>query len=320
MNPRISIIVPIYNVEQYLERCVKSIQNQVYTNLEIILVDDGSTDNCGTMCDGFAREDSRIVVVHKENGGLSDARNSGLDIMTGEYVACVDSDDFVSPYYIQNLYDALSNTGSEMACSGIVEYYEGDEAPAYRKLDMAQVMKLSRIDFYRKMLYQSGAEVSACDKLYKSSFFEDVRFPKGKLYEDVATTYRLIEKAENVALIPNVDYFYFQRKGSIAQGEFTPRKMDAIIHMGQLRDFIIKNYPELEKAACCRYFSTTCNIFFLKFDEKYAKEKEQLWNEIKKYRKTVLFDKEGRKKARIAALISYLGKFWLEFIYKYIKR
>lgn len=319
-SPLISVIVPIFNVELYLKRCVDSIINQTYTNLEILLIDDGSTDESPCICDQYASEDYRIKVVHKANGGLSDARNAGLDIMKGEYVTCIDSDDFVSPYYVENLYDALITTNCDMACSWFVDYYEGDIEPLYRKLDIKEVVKLNRVESYRKMLYQDGIEVSACSKLYKSKSFENIRFPKGKLYEDVATTYKLIERAESVAVIPNVDYCYFQRIGSIAKAKFNMRKLDAIVHMGELKDFIIENYPELNKAACCRYFSTVCNIFFLILDNEYSKEQEQLWHEIKKYRGKVLLDKNGRKKARIAALLSYFGVNVMRFIYQKIKR
>lgn len=318
--PLISVIVPVYNVEQYLNRCVDSIINQIYYNLEIILIDDGSTDNCGKICDKYAKQDDRIVVIHKENGGLSDARNAGLEIMSGEYVTCIDSDDFVSAFYVQNLYDALIFEESEIACSVFLDYYENDKEPAYSTVDFDKIMKLGKEDFFRKMLYQDGVEISACGKLYVSKLFEGIRFPVGKLYEDVATTYLLIEKAKNIAVIPNIDYCYFHRKGSIAQSKFNPRKMDAIIHMKQLRSFIELNYPELRKAVICRCFSATCNIFFLEFDEQYSEEEEQLWNEIKKYRKIVLFDKDGRKKARLAALLSYFGKDVMAFIYQGLKR
>ncbi|MBQ7943451.1 MAG: glycosyltransferase [Lachnospiraceae bacterium] len=314
-KPLISIIVPVYNVEEYLSRCVDSIINQTYTNLEIILIDDGATDGCGVICDSYAEKDDRIKVIHKENGGLSDARNAGLNIMAGEYVSCIDSDDFVSPYFIENLYNATVNTDCQIVGSWFVEYFDGNSIPEAKRADTKDVQVYNRENLYRKMLYQDGVEVSAWGKLYKSTLFDGVRYPKGKIYEDILTTYKLIEKVDKMAILPNVDYFYYQRANSIAQSKFNIRKLDAVLHMGKLRDFIIENYPSLESPAKCRYFSTVCNILFQIHDSSFEDERKQLWGEVKKYRKDILFDKAGRKKARLAAAISYFGYKIMDFVY-----
>ncbi len=315
-NPLISVIVPIYNVEKYLKRCIESIRNQTYVNLEIILVDDGSTDRCAEICDEYANLDNRIKVIHKENGGLSEARNFGLDIMSGEYVTCIDSDDFVSPFFVENLFLALVKGNCTISGSWFVEYYDGDALPKQNKVASDEIQVLPRENLYRKMLYQDGFEVSAWGKLYKSEFFNGVRYPVGKLYEDIPTTYLLLEKAEQIAVIPNVDYYYFQRSNSIAQSKFNIRKMDAIIHMNELRKFISDNYPNLISAAECRYFSTVCNILFQISGDEFEPQRKQLWSEVKKYRKNILFDKNGRKKARLAALASYGGFNIISFLYR----
>lgn len=313
--PLISVIVPIYKVEKYLERCIESIRKQTYSNLEIILIDDGSPDNCGKICEEYAQKDSRIKVIHKKNGGLSDARNVGLDVMQGEYVTCIDSDDFVSKYFIENLWIAMEENECSISSSWFVEYFDGDTIAKPCKLKLADVEVVNKEEFYEKLLYQDGVEVSAWGKLYKSDLFEEVRYPVGKLYEDIPTTYLLIEKVEKVAVIPNVDYYYFQRNNSIAQEKFTLRKMDAIRHMGDFRNFIEVTYPKLKIAAECRYFSTVCNILFQINDSEFKKQKVQLWNEIKKYRRNILADKNGRKKARMAALLSYGGYNVMRFVY-----
>ena len=312
----ISIVVPIYNVEKYLNRCVDSILNQTYRDIEIILVDDGSPDRCGSICDEYQKRDTRIKVIHKKNGGLSDARNAGIKMAHGEYITCIDSDDFISPFFLENLWTAMKKSKCEIATSWFVDYYEGDKIPKAQKLDIKDIQVLNREKFYERLLYQDGVEVSAWGKLYKSNLFQGVEYPVGKLYEDIPTTYLLVEKTTRIAVIPNVDYFYFQRKTSIAQATFSIKKMDAIRHMDDFRDFITTNYPPLKKAAECRYFSTVCNIIFRIKDTKYENERIMLWKEIIKYRKCVLFNSSARKKARIAAIISYFGYDILRMIYE----
>lgn len=305
-KPLISVIVPIYKVEDYINRCINSILSQEYKNLEIILVDDGSPDKCGIICDSYAQLDSRIKVIHKENGGLSDARNAALDIMRGEYVTFIDSDDWVSKYYISNLYKALSSTHATISISGFENVFLDKEI----QLDCTSkinVKEYSKRECLEKMFYQNEIEINACGKLYYKDLFKEIRYPVGKLYEDIAVTYKLIDKSEKIAIINNIDYYYFQRTGSIQYEKFNRRKLDAIMHMQEMINFVKTNYPELKVAVNCRYFSTISNILFQIKDKNYNKEKEYLWSELKKVRKNVLFNKRGRKKARIGALISYFG-------------
>lgn len=314
-HPLISIIVPVYNVEEYLPRCVESILAQTYKNLEIILVDDGSTDHCGSICDAYKEKDSRIKVIHKPNGGLSDARNAGLDQMSGEYVTCIDSDDFVSPFFVSNLWEALETNHCDIASSWFIEYHSAQIVPASQIVDVRKVEILTKNEYFERLLYQDGVEISAWGKLYKSSFFKNVKYPVGKLYEDVPTTYKLIEQAKKIAVIPNIDYYYYQRENSIAQSKFSIRKMDAIYNMRIFGNFIQENYPELMDAFKCRYFSTICNILFQINDSDFQQQKKILWNEVKKYRFDVLENKQARKKARIAAVISYGGQYLMKRVY-----
>lgn len=317
-KPLVSVIVPVYNIEKYLDRCVKSILEQTYQNLEILLIDDGSTDQSAIMCDEYAVWDERVRVIHQKNGGLAAARNTALDNIAGEFVTCVDGDDFISPYYIENMYSALSSADADIACCQYLDYYDGNKLPKYARVKIEQVEAFDREGFFRKMLYQDGADVSACAKLYRSECFEGVRFPKGKLYEDVATTYLAIERAEKIAVIPNNDYLYYQRNNSIARGSFKLEKMDAIVHMNQLKEYMSERYPSLEKAAVCRYFSAVCNILFLIQENEFFEEKCFLWSEVKRYRKNVFWDREGRKKARIAAGLSYFGYSVLKNVYSIV--
>lgn len=318
-SPLISVIVPIYKVEQYLRRCVDSILSQTYKNLEIILVDDGSPDDCGRICDIYAEQDTRVRVIHKKNGGLSDARNAGLDIMTGEFVTCIDSDDFVSNWYVENLYTAVQELDCDISTCQFIEYYETDPIPVYGEVEVANIEKLSRVEAYKRMLYQDRFEVSAWGKLYRSSYFNGVRYPFGKLYEDILTTYKLMEQTDRIAVLPCKDYYYFQRNDSIAQSSFHVKKMDGLYQMKELCQLMSEHYPELRAAAECRYFSATCNILFL-VKEGYETEKNFMWKEIKKYRKSVLMNSEGRKKARIGAVVSYFGYSAMKKLFHIVSR
>lgn len=143
---------------------------------------------------------------------MSDARNVGIKIVHGEYITCIDSDDFISSFFIENLWTVVQKSKCEIATSWFVDYYEGDDIPEAKKVDIEDIRILSREEFYKKLLYQDGVEISAWGKLYKSDLFCGVEYPVGKLYEDISTTYLLIEKVDKIAVISNVDYYYLQRK------------------------------------------------------------------------------------------------------------
>lgn len=216
-NPLITIIVPIYNVEQYLRECVDSIISQTYSNLEIILVDDGSLDNCPQICDEYKQIDNRIRVIHKKNGGLSDARNAGLDIATGEYISFVDSDDVISKRFIELLYKPfLHDENIGVSLCKFKPFY-GDkcdsssvETPS-EKIDLDSLLSQnSSLNTYISMECNC-----AWNKLYHHHLWVNIRFPKGKIYEDVFTTYKILLKAKKIYRTTSQLYFYRVRSGSI---------------------------------------------------------------------------------------------------------
>lgn len=316
-NPLITVIIPVYMVEKYLNRCVDSVLHQTYRDLEIFLVDDGSTDNCGVICDEYAQIDERVRVIHKENGGLSDARNAALDIANGEFIVFIDSDDYVSKYYVENLYHAISKENADMAFSWFEHVFEDDQRKTIPSACIDDTLVIyNDHDCMEKLLYQDDVEASAWGKMYRRKIFCDLRYPKGKLYEDIPVTCRAIYLSEKIAVIKNVDYYYFQRKSSIQNANFNCRKMDAIAHMDDIYSFIREKYPDLVSAAKCRYFSVVCNILFQIDSDEYMTEKEILWKKIKLYRKDVLFNNKARKKARAAALLSYGGYAVIRAMYK----
>lgn len=244
MNDLISVIIPIYKVEEYLDECVASIVTQTHKNLEIILVDDGSPDNCPQMCDNWAAKDSRIRVIHKPNGGLSDARNAGIDAATGEYIAFVDSDDFIKPDMLEKLYTAIQKEKADIAACGILNC-EGDRRTAWGCRDFAgsseQILAL---------LYDDAAyPVAAWNKLYRRSCWETLRFPVGKTCEDAFTTYRLVHNAKRIVMISEALYCYRIRPGSIMTSAFSLKKMDEEEAWRCNYQFVEKHHPKLKNAA-----------------------------------------------------------------------
>lgn len=314
-QPLISIIVPVYKVEKYLRRCLDSILSQIYRNIEIIIVDDGSPDMCGDICDEYNKLDYRIKVIHKKNAGLSDARNTALQMAQGEYICFVDSDDWVSPYYVEHLYEAISRGQADLGIS----WFEGvsERQTSHTKFEekLLKYQCLNTEGCLKKLLYQDGVETCAWGKLYKRELFMGVRYPSGKLYEDIPVTYEAIKRSKKIAIIGNVDYYYFQREDSIQNVQFSNRKLDAIELCYNMLNSICLEYPYLKSAAECRYFSTVCNILFQIRDEDHEQEKEKLWKEVVKYRKSVMLNFQARKKDQIAALIAYMGYDVMNWIY-----
>ncbi|MEQ8154210.1 MAG: glycosyltransferase family 2 protein [Clostridiaceae bacterium] len=214
MNPLISVIIPIYNVEPYLRRCINSVLNQTYNNLEIILVDDGSPDNCGIICDEYAKNHDRIKVIHKRNGGLSDARNAGLNIASGKYIGFIDSDDWVSNIYLQKLYDLISNHNSDISvCNFVKAYDEKDLLSNNHCIELYEYNNIEALNQYFNKYYIQM--VVSWGKLYKTALFKDIGFPVGRIHEDEFTTHKLLYKANKVVFTTESLYYYWQRQDSI---------------------------------------------------------------------------------------------------------
>lgn len=224
--PRISVIVPVYNVEPYLNQCVASITAQTYQNLEIILVDDGSPDRCGAMCDDYARRDARIRVIHKPNGGLSDARNAGMDIAAGRYIGFVDSDDYIHAEMLEVLYRLAEQEQAEISVCGVWDCYEGSCTPQYAGeqeqfcCDSVEAMRLTL----------RGGKMPGCiwNKLIRRDILEGLRFRTGKTYEDAFFTPELFFRAKRIAVTTQPLYYYWHREGSITAEAFRTRSMDVI--------------------------------------------------------------------------------------------
>ena len=209
----ISIIVPIYKVEKYLNQCVESIVNQTYRNLEIILVDDGSPDDCGAMCDAWAAKDGRIRVIHKENGGLSYARNAGMTAATGELIGFVDSDDFIAPEMYQFLYDHMTENECDISACGVQMVWEDRTSP--QMLTNHGCYILDSQSAMQAIIDESSLKQPVWYKLYKTALVKDILFPVGKYHEDVFWSYQVVACASMVSVFDTPCYYYTQRSGSI---------------------------------------------------------------------------------------------------------
>lgn len=258
VGKKISVVVPVYKVEQYLDRCVESILNQTYHDFELILVDDGSPDNSGNLCDNWARKDSRINVIHKSNGGLSSARNAGLDEATGEYVTFIDSDDVIHWDYLAYLLTLCAENNADISMGKLIRFSE--DIPDDCRLDNVEtISRTGKETLYR--FFEDGVEVSnyvsACCKLYRRSIFENIRFPEGRLFEDEYTTYRLYDKAGRIVESEAVLYYYYVNPNSITSNLTIEKRMDEYdAQWDRICYFNEKKETELYQAALNKYLAT----------------------------------------------------------------
>lgn len=315
-NPLISVIVPVYNVEQYLPKCVDSILGQTYTNLEVILVDDGSPDNCGKICDEYAEKDHRIRVIHKKNGGLSDARNVALDIAKGEYISFVDSDDWLHKQYVEMLYRDLVLTNADISMCAFLRTSTDKIADGNLKghtcetMDYKQAMRLT--------LYQNKLNNAACAKLYKKELFEGLRFTVGRLYEDLDIFYKIYERVSRFSNTNDALYYYYCRQESIL-GVFNPKRLDVLDITDEILQYMQDKHPCLVKAAKDRKMSANFNILALMAINQVEDPttESRCWNNIKQLRWGRLIDPRVRLKNKIGVLVSLEGKSFLMKISKW---
>ena len=235
--PTISVVVPVYRVEKYIHRCVDSILNQTYRDFELILVDDGSPDNCGTICEEYAAKDSRVVVIHQENGGLSAARNAGIDWAfansDSEWITFVDSDDYIHPEYLERLYDAAISLGTQISiCNAGQDFDFSEEDVIPHKYPTEEAYCNSNLRVNR---------ICAWGKLYRKKLWMDIRYPVGKLHEDRFTTHKLLFQVPEVANIKAALYHYTINPSGISHSKWTPRFMDNLEAVEQQLQFFEQN-------------------------------------------------------------------------------
>lgn len=307
-EPKISVVVPIYKVEEYLDRCVESLVKQTHKNLEIILVDDGSPDRCPEMCDVWAKKDSRIKVVHKKNGGLSDARNAGIDVASGEYIAFLDSDDCVHNEMYQTLLRILTATESDMAVCGMEKFTT--EMPKEQSVvdKEIKVKELDKEAFLTELLSSENVHlVVAPNKLFKKKVFESLRYDVGKIHEDEFMAHRLLDAVEKVAVIDEKLYFYCIREGSITQVKFSAKRLHGIEAMEKRLEYVTEKFPQFEMAAYDQYLNTCMGLYC---KARMQKAEQEIINQIcEKFSSMYAESRDHSLKARLFKLSKSLYYF-----------
>lgn len=252
---KLSVVIPVYNVEKYLDKCVESIVNQTFKDLEIILVDDGSTDESGKMCDEWTEKDTRIKAIHKINGGLSSARNAGIKQAKGEYISFIDSDDFVELDMYATMIEALDRTGKDIAsCGRIVDLWGEREK---REFSLKSERIFSKEEAIEEVLLLRYIDVSACDKVYRCTLFKQIMYPEGKISEDAAVIFEILDASNGVVHVGKTFYHYIYRKNSISKSQYSHKYYDAYVNCQKTREYIGENYPEL-MVQCNIYCTQVC--------------------------------------------------------------
>lgn len=306
---KVSVIVPIYNVEDYLEECINSIINQTYKNLEIILVDDGSKDSSGKMCDNYQKKDDRIRVFHKKNGGLSDARNEGIKRATGKYICFVDSDDYIENNYIELLYNNIKKFNVKISVASYRYVFEDGNI---KNFEMASELML-KSSAMKKLFYENAFGNYAWNKMYDINLFNDIKFPIGRKMEDLGIMYLLIEKCSKIYFDSSIIYNYRQRKNSIVHNinkNFLVDRLDLTI---ERFEHFKKNYAVFDELYVNLISICLDTYEYLYFDDYYSKICLNYLNskELKKY----FFELNLKKKIKFLCL-KLNKKLYIKFFKK----
>lgn len=321
MLPIISVIVPIYNVEKYIHRCVDSILNQTYKNLEIILVDDGSPDNCRKIADKYQSSDSRVKSIHKENGGLSDARNYGMKYATGEYVLFVDSDDWLKKEMIETLYNLSIKNNADIVQSGF--YYAYNNYLLYDDRYYTEDMKpveLNKQELMKELVINERVKNFAWGKLYKIDLIKDIPFEKGILFEDVFWAHKVMDRVDKYVICHKPMCYYLQRSDSIVS-TYTTKNLDIIKGLKIRHKFINKNYANLKSESYKLLTKTILMHYYLlnknkdkDIDKKHRKElKAYILTNYEEILSSINNDRELSIEIKLFRVNYQLSRFYVNF-------
>ncbi|MDE6784689.1 MAG: glycosyltransferase, partial [Ruminococcus sp.] len=262
-TPLISVIVPVYKVEKYIRKCLNSLQAQTYRNIEVLLVDDGSPDACGEICEAFARQDSRFRVIHQKNQGQAAARNNAVQEAAGEYIMFVDSDDFIVPECVDYLVRLLRKYNADVSVGGFYYYYEGTAVPTYR--DTEKVFKMNAQEALIRMNYTQGFGAMPWAKLYKKELVLAHPFPVGVIYEDLATLYRIICDTKKVVFGTRKIYYWVQRQGSTMRMQFDERQLYGIQAVKDQYKYVKNRFPGALPSVKARYVGKIMELMAVAF-------------------------------------------------------
>ncbi len=315
MDNLVSIIIPAYNIEKYILDCLKCIQNQTYKEIEVVIVDDGSTDNTGTICDNFCKKDKRFSVIHQSNHGQAYARNIARHYIHGDYLTYIDGDDVVHPEMVQCLVYIQKQTKADVV-QGV--YVSFNDKTYNRKilpiLNRSIEYNKNHIEVYspqealNEFLYAKKFLNGPCGKLIKSDLMMDLEFPVNRGYEDAAIMYRLYGKSSRLVYVSSAIYFYRQRDSSTMHLPFNQKKLDRLSNAEELKEYIIKNFPDNTKALNYRYCMSMLQVLmWLPFDDEYREVRKNTYNNLKSRRIKVITDQKAPFKLKCMLIFSYFG-------------
>lgn len=261
MEPLISVIVPIYNIESYIERCIQSLLRQTYNNLEIILIDDGSTDKSGAICDALSIKNDKVNVIHKVNGGSSDARNAGIKVAKGTIISFVDGDDEIDEQMYEKLIVNMDENSADIAMCRIKRIEDGREFVT-REFVNEQSSALLTGTEAMELLFLDKIDCSVCVKIFKKELFQDIKFPIGKTNEDFAVLYRLFHRCKKISYIKDALYNYYCREGSVTKTSFNEKQFDKIDNCREMCIYVNDNVPRLKSVA--NYYFVLQTMYLLK--------------------------------------------------------
>lgn len=302
-KPLISIIIPVYNVEQYLDYCMQSVLEQSYKNIEIILVDDGSVDSSGEMCDMYAKMDERVKVLHKKNGGLSSARNAGMEIIKGEYFSFLDSDDYIRSDYISKMYKYIVNDKSDMVICSVKKVIGNEDYRIIQK-DSSEHFLFEKEVIKYKMLSRQ-VPMYAPSKLYKAKLAIKTKFPEGRLYEDIPTIWNVVKDVNKVTYTNDEIYFYRQRLDSIVNTKYKHERMDQLYFSEDILKEISKTDSLYNIAMSRCFFAAADNMTYV--TKEYSEDWIYLSEALKKYKFGVFKDSTAEKKIKIMAILATIS-------------
>lgn len=312
----VSIIIPVYNTAKYLPRCLNSVLNQTYQNLEIIIVDDGSTDNSPEIIKKYAAKDNRIKITHQKNAGLSAARNTGIAKATGKYISFVDSDDEISHNMIKKLFSVLQNNNADISVCSFKEVYSNGKVAHFSQNYPPRIYDTT--EALQAMLQEHGFMVSATMKLFPTIYFKNIKFPIGKLHEDLGTTYALIMKAAKVSFIPDELYIYHHHNNSIVSAKnFDHRKFDIITLTDQMCNDIDHKYPELKNITNERRIRARFSI--LRQIPLQHPEVKNITNYLKAHQAYITKNPTATKADKIALKLALISPWLFQIAYKLFK-
>ena len=309
---KISFIIPVFNTEEYVKKCIESVIDQTYKNIEIIVIDDGSTDNSLKICNEIGMKDNRIKIYHKENGGLSSARNYGIKKASGDYLYFLDSDDYIPLDSAEVLINISEKYNSDIVIGNYQKVYENQKAVT-KEDNISEIKEFNKYEAVKNMFYEIDFSTGAMMKLFKKELFNKIEFPLGKKYEDLATIYKVFFKAKRIT--------YTNKIGSI-----NPLKnIDYLEIALEINKYVKDNVPELIKASEYKIFTASIELYLhfpnkMKLDKDQIKLKINLWNNVKKYRIQVLLDKNSSKKYKILSMVSFFGKSILRIFFDLIAK